>query len=441
MVKIKKIFLAALIAPILSLHITSFTKIDTKTDQEVWINVFFHGIVSITPLLSLNTMMLIRSNNIEHSVYESYVKNVRNNDFFNANQPKQQYGLKKIDTTRTDANDGSPAIAKLFDLQYAWIDPKKKIKNYYYTFGWSGFINSKKMYDDAKILNQEFSREIQKFHAKGIYPKTRFIGYSHGGSLCLSLASYLQKEELKRTFSIDELILLGMPIMSDKDTLIHDPIFKKIFHFYSCADRVQALDFSHPDRFFSRKKFKKRKGFELPDKLTQVKLDIFKHINRSSGWGFNKKPIQKKCPFKRHAKSIRKCSPGHCEWWFFGWTSKYYRDDFPIAPLSIASLIPSITTHLHDHTFGNHINVQLKPFDETITIRGENGKKTTPFLTEKQLTALKDTARQFPFTKTRREAYKEKVEIELENAKTEVARYHEENPPIKKIRKHRKRMM
>ena len=133
--KIKKsILLVMLLAMVTSKGLICFTKKeDPAKHQDTWLTIFVHGIISIAPILSLKTMRQIKNDQIQDTIYEAYVTKMRQDKIVCTNQAMQEVGLKKIDTTRTDAIDGCPALAKLFDAQYAWENPN--IKNYYYTFG------------------------------------------------------------------------------------------------------------------------------------------------------------------------------------------------------------------------------------------------------------------------------------------------------------------
>jgi len=445
--KIRKILIViALITVTSGFSSCSAKKSDPELkNQETWLTVFVHGIISIAPVLSIETMGQIQRDQIENTMYELYVTKIRQDKIVRENQAMQELGLKKIDTTRTDTIDGCPALAKLFDKQYEWINPD--IKNHYYTFGWSGFMTPSKRYNDAKKFYKSLNQEIKKFHDKGIYPKTRLIGFSHGGSVCLNLAAIRRQEHIEHLFDVDELILLGMPVIENSYALINDPIFKKICNFYSDSDKVQILDFSQPGKLFSSRKFKAKKNFTLPDNLLQVKLDLFRHIPLKSGWGTNKKVVkQKKRNFSRHSKSIRKSSPGHCEWWFFGWTNKYYRDSFAIAPLPIVAILPTITTALNNSQltpeknkkFGNQIKIEIRPFVDSITLRTNNKKEEFPFLPNNQLTLLQDTTKQFPFKKVTDDQYNQKIENAIKEAKATVAQHTPKKPSTKKRRKHRR---
>lgn len=66
--------------------------------QEVWINVFVHGIMSIKPHVSWNNFMLFVKDEIEDTLYEKTVALMREDQFFHKNQAMhstQQTNLKK----------------------------------------------------------------------------------------------------------------------------------------------------------------------------------------------------------------------------------------------------------------------------------------------------------------------------------------------------------
>jgi len=444
-INFKNILAISILLSLTSQLLADFTPKKSPQNQEAWITVFVHGIISMAPLLSLKTMRQVKNEQIENTVYKEYVTNIRRNRIVCKNQAMQELGLKKIDTMRTDTTDGCPALAKLFDMQYSWINPS--IKNHYYTFGWSGIMTTQARYKDAKIFYTALNEEIKKFHDEGVYPKTRLIGFSHGGSVCLSLATVKKQEKIANLFNVDELILLGMPVIQNSYASLDEPFFKKIHHFYSTEDKVQILDFSQPGKLFSSRKFQTSRHAALPENLLQVRLDIFRHTSFPCCWAKSKgAKVQSKTAFPRHSRSIRKSSPGHCEWWFFGWTNKYYRNNFAIAPLPVAALLPSITRSLEQSTvkpeknkkFGNQIKIEVRPFSELITIRTKSQKEQLSFLSDKKLCLLQETTMQLPFKKTTNKMYSQKVEKAIQEAKEIIAQHIAKNPPAKKHRKHKR---
>jgi len=404
-----------------------------KAKAEHWITVFSHGIISAAPLLSFDLIGRMMKNNLKGTFYEKYVYNVRRDRYFCQNQPMQELGLKIIDTQRTDADDGCPAMAQIFDLQSSWLHPDKKINNYYYTFGWEALLIHESRYEDAKKLHIALSQEIKKYRDRGINPKIRLIGFSHGASVLLNLGGVRQNENIEKNFEIDELILLGMPVQRNSDNYINAPLFKKVYNFYSKYDRIQVLDFSNPGKLFSRRKFKRRPNLQIPTNLMQVRLEMLRHNPKQDKWIKNSKKYRENIRtgklLPRHSHGVRNSSPGHCEWWFFGWTNKYYRDNFSIYPLPILALIPTIIdtinntdlTYYYDKKLGNHLTLRLIPFQERMIIQNKYAQRTIDFLTENQLNQLKDVTKAFPFKKVTQKEYATRVDSIIEETKEEMS--------------------
>ena len=285
-------------------------------------------------------MNYISLDNLENTVYKEYVNNVRQNPFFCLHEPKQEIGLKPVDPEKNNTKNSANVIAKLFDMQF------QNSTNYYYTFGWSGLMSNKERYKDAKKFYLALSEELKKFHEKGIYPKIRLIGFSHGGSTCLFIAKVIKDEKLPIIFNIDELILLGTPILEETKKLVTEPVFKKIYNFYSGSDRVQILDFSQENAHFSRRKFRSTKNSKINNNLLQIKLEVLRPVKNKNGKIIE--PVKWEKSPARHSVGIRKNSPGHCEWWFLQYTNTFYRNTFALSPLPILAFIPTIINSLNN---------------------------------------------------------------------------------------------
>ena len=91
----------------------------------------------------------------------------------------------------------------------------------------------------------------------------RLICYSHGGNVTLKIAELFaqEKDPIKQQFKINELVLIGSPVLTETDFLINSPLFEKIYHFYSYGDRVQRMDCFSVNRIASNRKFKERTDF------------------------------------------------------------------------------------------------------------------------------------------------------------------------------------
>src|SRR5204863_8304961 len=136
----------------------------------------------------------------------------------------------------------SNALANNYDYVTKINSPLSN--NQYYTFGWSGLLSPKSRYNGGAELFKSLSTELKnEFWDHSIFPKIRLIGYSHGGNVCLNIAAAKNNIDPNSPLSIDELVLIGVPIQTETDYLSADPIFKKIYHIFSRADHIQRIDF------------------------------------------------------------------------------------------------------------------------------------------------------------------------------------------------------
>ncbi len=313
--------------------------------KEEWINVFAHGIMSIKPHISWNNFMRFVKDDVENTLYSKTVELMREDPFFYKNQAMQQIGFHRIDPTLFEGNS-SASLAFTFDeiSKHYGIEQT----NRYYTYGWSGLLSAKSRYSDAQKLFIALEQEVAQLRKQNIIPRIRIIGYSHGGNVGLNLALVQKKEFPQSSLTIDELVMIGTPVITDTDYLINDKMFKKIFNLYSLCDRVQPLDFFAPNQFFSNRIFKPRKGLTIPDKVVQIQLKVTRCKgriqNNPASFAFSKDFSK---PSVVYGKSglLRDISPGHVELWFFGWTPLAYRPSYPLYPLPTISFAPVITHH------------------------------------------------------------------------------------------------
>lgn len=365
---------------------------------ETWLTIFVHGIMSIKPHISYNNFLRFMTDDVNDTVYSKTVELMRNDPIFYQNQAMQEIGLVKIDLNRIEPGYASGALATSFDAMIQFAYPNHSIKNHYYTFGWSGLLSPTQRFDDAQKLYTALAQEVDSYRKQKIEPKVRIIGYSHGGNVCLYIAKVAQKAK-ENALSVDELILLGMPVQSETDHLVNDPMFKKIFHIYSRGDRIQKLDFFSFNRFFSRRIFKSRNDFELPDKLIQVQIrctrnTIYGNYNQEKfigAYNFSSKPL-----IGGKSRFLRESSPGHTELWFFGWTPANYRKTFPLNPLPAVALVPIITQAALNFEerilFEKPTLIDIRPEHEIILIKNQKSRNVlsiTPFLTRQEFDALK----------------------------------------------------
>lgn len=326
-------------------HITTKAQELECKQKKVRITIFVHGIMSIKPHLSFANIWRFLKDKVEDTLYAQTVMAMRKDDFFFKNQPMQEIGMHKVDLDRVQKGYASGLTGRLLNEIEQLVHPEATYENHYYTFGWPGLLSARIRYLEAIPLYKEILELVQKFRAQGIEPEVRLIGYSHGGNLCLNLAAVRQHENVDHNLTINELILLGVPVQCETDFLINDRIFKRVYHIYSRGDRIQKLDFFSTKRFFSRRVFKKRKYFNLPKKLTQIQIRMTRPVRSKKKkldpqqcyYNINKTPI-----LSGKSKHLRDISPGHIELWFFSWTPSNYRCHLPIAPLPLLVLLPLI---------------------------------------------------------------------------------------------------
>ena len=328
----KKIALAATVAS-LSLQGTHIP------DPAVWITVFVHGIMIVKPYFVIGNTFQLMTDTMKNTNYAATLDRMRHDPFFYQNQAMQHYGLHKIDLTVCPGN-ASGALAVAYNAITAMTHQEATI-NHYYTFGWAALLSHTQRVADAHIFYDQLKTEIAQFTKQGITPHIRLLGYSHGGNVCLNLATVRRERDEELPFVIDELILLGTPVQAETDFLTHDALFTTIYHLYSKGDRLQQLDCFSSKRFFSKRVFYNHAHFCIPPKLRQIELKVTRdkkpHTHKKLSCNFENSRV-----LSTHVPYLRKSAPGHTELWFFAWTPQHYRDYFPLNPLPVAALVPLI---------------------------------------------------------------------------------------------------
>ena len=365
--------------------------------KEVWVNVFVHGIMSIKPHLSWSNFMLFLKDEVEGTLYEKTVELMREDAFFFRNQAMQKIGLRQIDPLLFEGN-ASASLAFVLDEIGKHYGLERT--NLYYTYGWSGLLSAKSRYNDAKKLFIALENEVNRLRSQHMNPKIRLIGYSHGGNVNLNLAAVRQKEFQQSPLIIDEVVNIGVPVITDSDYLITDQLFKRIFHLYSPYDRVQALDVFAPNQIFSSRIFRPRKGFELPKKLIQIQLKVTRCKNNiiDSPQRFSRSTdLSRRHIIYGKKGPLRDVSPGHVELWFFGWTPLYYRDHYPLYPLPTISFAPVILHHAEKIAQSmspeHSVIADIRPQHNVIIFRKYQTNQihsTVPYMPEHKLKTLQD---------------------------------------------------
>ncbi|HSC25554.1 MAG TPA: hypothetical protein VLB80_05070 [Candidatus Babeliales bacterium] len=409
-----------------SLHNDSHPFATQEKKDETWVTVFVHGIMSIQPHLTLQNVMRFVRDDVHHTIYSKTVEYMRLDPYFYLNQAMQEFGLKKIELNNLKPGHATNAIAHIYNDVTKLVSPNTK--NSYYTFGWSGLLSPTARYADSIQLLEELMHELQKnYWQHGVFPKIRLIGYSHGGNVCLNIAAARQNIDPTIPLSIDELILIGVPIQTETDYLANDPLFKKIYHFFSQKDRIQRIDFFSFNRIFSRRYFRNSNNFKVPKKLMQIDMKFIRKAHtrhdskerQAASIDFSNPSI-----ISGHSRLLRNCSPGHLEFWFFGWSPKHYRESFVLNPLPAFVVIPYVLhyiTKIQDQIVTPHpIIVDIRPEFETMLIKQRKYNNFTyvfPFLSHEEINKLTSIANKVAIDSSFEDEYQEHVQSAFDKAK------------------------
>lgn len=336
---------------------------------------FFHGAISIKPHLTIPNIIRLICDDIDNSVYKESVEIMRDDPFFFQNQLMQERGLRKIDFRDTRPGATSSIFASLYHIALEESGHATAQDHYYYTFGWSGLLSPRCRYQESKEAYIAIQQELHRLKEQHKYNviEVEFVGYSHGGTICLLVAQVHDQEYPTEPFSVDYLTLLGTPVQAETDYLVLSPVFKqkKIWHQFSEADRIQRLDFFSLKRFFSRRTFPKRCH---SDHLTQIKIVVTNKVQV---------PARNKIPkFKKHlVTKYVDYSPGHSELWFPGWTPFNFRKEFPLYPAPMLLFTPFITKALEQHCpHARRVVIDIRAYKNTMIIKADNKYIEIPFV-------------------------------------------------------------
>ncbi len=333
--KYQKLFIFTLLTSFVSLY----------PQKQPKMIVFIHGTVKPVEF-SFSNLFKIMKNKIENSVYMKTAQEIRKDPFFFQGQPMQHLGLHPI--TKDSPSPAAISFTHLFDKQFdsLYENPPKRL---YYTYGWDGLLSIRKRYEAAEDLYKALSKEKKRLHSKGINPTIDLYCYSYGGGVALNLAAVKDDNPNlnPHAFTIDNLVLFGVPIQRATDYLASNSIFKKVYNFYSREDSIQTMDVFSSRELFVKKRFSNRSEFDVPKKITQIRLRLTKKLR-----GANKIKVMPENPYQLMASTkLRKrhTDSGHSELWNFRWGAYWYRHYLAIDPLPVASFAPSFIHAVNTH--------------------------------------------------------------------------------------------
>lgn len=252
-----------------------------ESDQTVNLNkkkceselvIFIHGTLFAYPSPS-NLLKTLKGNKnslfFKKSFHYKYINNLRYSGIYKY-QAIGELGLKKIDLffheDRPIYKKSAGKIASVYNNYSKKINPGKE--RFYYTFGWSGYLNQKKRTNWAENLYSDLINEIEKnYNDKNI--NITILAHSHGGNVALKLAEIEKKYQ--KGLKIQRLLLFGTPIQKETSELIYSDIFEKVYNIYSRGDPVQVIDCISTKDLFSKRKFRGNDN-RLPENLTQIEV-------------------------------------------------------------------------------------------------------------------------------------------------------------------------
>ena len=408
----------------------SSKKATTKTiEQEIWVTVFVHG--SFGTLLGLLSLPNVVSDNVTDTFYHQITKRMRNDHTFYANQPIQKKGLVRIypsldQTLSMNKKIGAYPIIKAYDLVSHAIKPHEK--NLFYTFGWSGLVSQHRRRLESIRLYNSLVQEIDTIKEQGFNPKIRLIAHSHGGNICLNLATipFLMKNNdlscsheysdhsdaceslekmtkilnalpkqcntsntasqkcydylpLRDNLHIDELILLGTPIQVETERFASADFFKRIYNIYSEKDIVQELDWVSTKQRISSQRINQQvldlthtqqAALHKPC-ITQAKIIYEREASKPSTTkptAAGSEPLTaQNSLWSRILKSKpSQKDPSHKDLWFFSWANTTSKQKSFVTPLPTVIFIPFITAAMELCPALNDVDINLISLDDNV---------------------------------------------------------------------------
>lgn len=399
------------------LTLSTIISLNSFTNHEM--TIFVHGTIK-PPEISVADLIKIIRDKVDNTIYSQVITHMRKDPELSNGQIMQGLGLKRIDEKSHLTLQG---LKNIYEYQYELFG-KKLDDHYLYTFGWNGLLSWSKRYKESEFFYEELHKELDRLAALGIYPSIRIITFSHGGNVALNISIVKEKDTKPRNrdLIVDELIMLAVPVQAETDQQIASPFFKKIYHCYSNEDNIQTMDFFSSQRLFSNRFFKKSYDYTVPENVTQIQLRITKRVAGKKNVCID--------PEKPHtllaAKRIRleHKDPSHTEMFHFKWATNWYNKKFPLNPLPIVALLPTIIHTINTYTPDqNHIIFDYCPSASGALLKQHtkrSNKCAVPFLTEKTHQELWKLAKSFEPENFSLERQKEHMALALKRAQTDL---------------------
>ncbi len=319
--------------------------------------IFVHGTIK-PPEISFSDLIKILKDKIDNTIYSRVILEMRKDQDLCEGQIMQGLGLIPINEK---SHLAVQALKKIYEYQLTLLN-KNSTQQLFYTFGWDGLLSWSKRYKQSEFFYEELHKEIKRLSHLGIKPFIRIITFSHGGNVALNLSIVKERETKKRDHNliVDELIMLAVPVQAETDQQIASDFFKKIYHCYSMEDSIQTMDFFSSQRLWSKRFFTSSHEYKVPESVTQIRLRITKHIS-----GFkHAKTLDERLGRFLNARRLKHKNPTHTEMFHFQWATNWYRKNFPLRPLPIVALIPTIIHTITAHT-SNHKHIIFDYHPET----------------------------------------------------------------------------
>jgi hypothetical protein len=405
-------------------------------EQNAEMFVLVHGTIKPAEF-SFSSVMKIMRDKVDNTLYSLAASYIRQDPTFYNVQAMQERGLVKIDITpQSRRSNAAHIVGSMYDLQLEQLD-KKFETNLYYTLGWNGLLSDSKRYEEAEFFHEELNKELERLAQKEIYPSITVIAYSHGANVVLYLPAARDNNPSfqEKPFIIDKLVLLAAPIQKETDYFSADPLFKAIYNIYSTEDNIQILDLFSSQQFFSKRKFTQRRGFKVPKKIRQIRMRVTKDIK----WRHKAKELNAPHEILTYPgiKLVHK-DPGHTEMWNFQWGAYWYRDSFPLKPLPVMTIIPTILDAVDKHPDQKHLTFDYAPTENGLLLQNKKTrfKKAFAFMTSEKQKSLWQLALDYKPENSSIEAQQRQVALALKKAQENLLKTHQYKKPHNKALAH-----